>query len=190
MRELCVRRLEGEARALIPRGPTHRRAPRWTKIQNNRHSPLFRLSPKAYIYPYLEVHHVLSRLTNRRNAACFAFWAKSPRPTGGIDDVRCTVGALRGGVHTDASNCRDRRRSDDEHECVKRATLASRRKAGTQSGIIGSPMPMPRPPRQVGKTDAPSNMSDSTARACATGQRAGRIPSAPRRRAGTSYLHA
>ena len=102
MRELCVRRpaaprvrrLEGEARALIPRGPTHRRAPRWTKIQNNRHSPLFRLSPKAYIYPYLEVHHVLSRLTNRRNAACFAFWAKSPRPTGGIDDVRCTVGAL------------------------------------------------------------------------------------------------
>ena len=86
--------LEGEARALIPRGPTHRRAPRWTKIQNNRHSPLFRLSPKAYIYPYLEVHHVLSRLTNRRNAACFAFWAKSPRPTGGIDDVRCTVGAL------------------------------------------------------------------------------------------------
>ncbi|EHS85352.1 Protein KRBA1 [Bifidobacterium breve CECT 7263] len=56
MREPCVRRsaaprvrcLEGEARALIPRGPTHRRGPRWTKIQNNRHSPLFRLSPKAY----------------------------------------------------------------------------------------------------------------------------------------------
>lgn len=45
----------------------------------NRHSPLFCLSLKAYIYPYLEVHHVLSRLINRRNAACFALWAKKPK---------------------------------------------------------------------------------------------------------------
>ena len=28
---------------------THRRGPRWTKILNNRHSPLFRFSLKAYI---------------------------------------------------------------------------------------------------------------------------------------------